>query len=112
MAPRLTGTVIEVLAALMRAGNDGAYGREIAEVAGLSKTTIYDILARLEQAGWASSEWEDVDPRTEKRPRRRVYRLTTSGRETASRAVDARIAALTGRDTTPDPEWRPGPAFP
>jgi PadR family transcriptional regulator PadR len=111
MVPRLTGTVIEVFAALLRAGDDGAYGREIADAAGLSKTTIYDVLIRLEHAGWALSEWENVDPRTEKRPRRRVYRLSASGRETASRAVEARVAALTGRDTKSDPARRPGHAL-
>lgn len=74
---RLTGTVIKVLASLLRAGVDGAYGNEIAQRAAVSKTRIYDVLARLEKAEWATSEWEDANPSREKRPRRRIDRLTS-----------------------------------
>jgi PadR family transcriptional regulator, regulatory protein PadR len=49
--------------------------------------TAYPILLRLENEGWVTSRWEDIDPHVEKRPRRRYYRLTASGAVQASTAV-------------------------
>jgi len=104
---RLTGTVNKVLAALMRAGVDGAYGHEIARDSAVSKTTIYDVLARIENERWATSGWESVDPRAKKRPRRRIYRLTPQGQEVACKAIERELRALTGaRDVAP---WLPRP---
>jgi PadR family transcriptional regulator, regulatory protein PadR len=93
---RLTGTVTKVLAALQRAGEDGSYGREIAEDASVSRTTIYDVLARIERAGWATSAWEDIEPSEEKRPRRRVYRLTGAGEQVALQTIEADLRAIVG----------------
>jgi PadR family transcriptional regulator, regulatory protein PadR len=45
---------------------------------GLQPGTAYPILLRLEHEGWVASRWEDIDPRAEKRPARRYYRLTAS----------------------------------
>jgi PadR family transcriptional regulator PadR len=42
---------------------------------------------RLERDGWVSSRWEDIDPRAEKRPKRRYYRLSAEGAVQASAAV-------------------------
>lgn len=95
------------MAALQRAGADGAYGSEIAQAAGVSKTTIYDVLARIEKAKWATSEWEDIDPSHEKRPRRRIYRLTADGTTVACRAVESNVGALLG--TGPGVHWLPRP---
>lgn len=105
---RLTGTVVRVLSALSRADGQGAYGNEIARAAGVSKTTIYDILARIESAKWATSEWETADPRETKRPRRRLYRLTAEGARVACKAIEEELDALTGG--RPDERWvlRPG----
>ena len=47
----------------------------------------YPILLRLEHEGWVTSRWEDVDPRAEKRPARRYYRLTAGGAVQASAAL-------------------------
>jgi PadR family transcriptional regulator PadR len=44
------------------------------------------ILARLENAEWLESWWEEADPREQGRPRRRYYRLSEDG------AVQARTA--------------------
>jgi PadR family transcriptional regulator PadR len=41
----------------------------------------------LEREGWVTSRWEDVDPRAEKRPARRYYRLTAGGAVQASAAL-------------------------
>jgi PadR family transcriptional regulator PadR len=51
------------------------YGLELAHRAGFKTGTVYPALAALEQTGLMESRWEDVDPSTEGRPRRRLYRL-------------------------------------
>lgn len=51
---------------------------------GLASGTLYQILLRLESAGWFVSQWEAVDPASVGRPRRRLYRSTSSGLARAS----------------------------
>lgn len=81
------------------------YGLEIAKAAKLPTGTIYPILARLEEAGCLVSEWEQVDPAEEGRPRRRYYRLTAPGERFAleqpgaviNRGTPARLATPRAR---------------
>jgi PadR family transcriptional regulator, regulatory protein PadR len=100
MALRLTVQVLLVLQALLREPGREMYGLELSEETGLLPGTAYPILLRLENEGWVTSRWEDVDPRAEKRPARRYYRLTASGAVQASAAVTnarrPRGAALRG----------------
>src|SRR5580692_5798815 len=84
MALRLTVQVLLVLQALLREPGREVYGLELSEETGLLPGTAYPILLRLENQGWVTSRWEDVDPRTEKRPARRYYRLTANGAVQAS----------------------------
>jgi len=70
------------------------YGLELANASGLKTGTIYPALARLEQAGWVSSYWEDVDPSAAGRPKRRLYRLTGEGADAARSAVDEQLRRL------------------
>jgi DNA-binding PadR family transcriptional regulator len=67
------------------------YGLELSEETGLQPGTAYPILLRLEDEGWVTSRWEDIDPRVEKRPARRYYRVTAGG------AVEARAALARAR---------------
>jgi PadR family transcriptional regulator len=87
MALRLTVQVLLVLQALLREPSRELYGLELSEETGLLPGTAYPILLRLEGEGWLTSRWEDVDPRVEKRPARRYYRLTAGGAVQASAAV-------------------------
>jgi len=64
-----------VLRELMADPTRSMYGLEICSAAGLPSGTIHPILARLERFGWLESDWEDVDPHEQGRPRRRYYRL-------------------------------------
>jgi PadR family transcriptional regulator, regulatory protein PadR len=87
MTLRLTVQVLLVLQALLREPGRELYGLEVCEETGLLPGTAYPILLRLEDQGWVTSRWEDVDPRAEKRPARRYYRLTAGGAAQASAAV-------------------------
>jgi DNA-binding PadR family transcriptional regulator len=54
-------------------------GADIMKTARVSSGTLYPILLRLERVGVLSSRWEDERPQDLGRPRRRLYRITSSG---------------------------------
>jgi PadR family transcriptional regulator len=84
---RLTMQTVLVLTALLRDPGRELYGLELSEETGLLPGTTYPILQRLENEGWVTSCWEDIDPSAEKRPARRYYRLTAAGAPLAMAAV-------------------------
>jgi DNA-binding PadR family transcriptional regulator len=104
--PRITAAVLGIFAVLADDVTRPRYGLEIAKAASLSHTTIYDTLARLETAGWLSSAWETRDPHAEKRPRRRLYRLTPLGERIAQRSIESQLQML-NRERSP--RWAPEP---
>jgi PadR family transcriptional regulator, regulatory protein PadR len=59
-------------------------GADVHERCRLASGTLYPILLRLESAGWFTSRWESIDPSSAGRPRRRLYRLTSTGLKRAS----------------------------
>lgn len=71
--PRLTEATLDVLEVLL-SGDEELYGLKIARVIGRPTGSVFPILARLEETGWATSEWEEGD-RAARGPRRRFYRL-------------------------------------
>lgn len=70
-------------------------GADVHKRCGIASGTLYPILLRLESAGWFVSRWEAIDPASEGRPRRRLYRLTRSGLARASE-----VFASIGRGVT------------
>jgi PadR family transcriptional regulator PadR len=106
-APRITLQTIAVLRVLLDEPTNGHYGLEMARAAGLKSGTIYPILARLEQAGWITSAWEDIDPVAAGRRPRRYYQLTVMGTQRAQKALrDAQQLV------SPDPVFLPGRPLP
>ena len=106
MTLRLTVQVQLVLQALLRDPARDMYGLEVSEETGLQPGTAYPILLRLEHEGWVASRWEDIDPRAEKRPARRYYRLTPHGAAAARTELAAlyqRLAPARGEVTRPRP---------
>ena len=77
--PRLTAQNLKVLALLMSRANDELSGAEIGRATKLLSGTLYPILLRLEEAGWAESRWEVENPHELGRPRRRFYQITGVG---------------------------------
>jgi PadR family transcriptional regulator, regulatory protein PadR len=80
---RLTWHLQAVLAVFLSQPGEELYGLEIATKAGILGGTMYPLLARLEQAGWLTSRWEDLDETAAGRRRRRYYRLTADGERSA-----------------------------
>jgi DNA-binding PadR family transcriptional regulator len=87
-SPRLTGPTLKVLAQLITAAPIGVSGAEISRATNMLSGTLYPILFRLERAGWLESEWEEGDPSEMGRPRKRLYRFTSLGRQEGRRAFE------------------------
>ena len=91
---RLTQPTLKVLRLLLEKPREGRSGAEISKTAKVGSGTLYPMLARLEAAGWLSSEWEAIDPRVAWRPRQRFYKLTALGQNSALAALaDLQIVA-------------------
>ncbi|MEH6373574.1 PadR family transcriptional regulator [Streptomyces sp. KLMMK] len=103
--PKMTRTTLDVLSVLVTQDQE-LYGLKIAQATGVLTGTIYPILARLEQAGWVTSEWESGEEPDSRGPRRRFYRLTPNGLQRAQSALQR---AASRRTAAPG---RPGAAGP
>jgi len=76
---RLSERGLRVLHFLIQQPTAHRSGADIAKATGVGSGTLYPLLARLEAAGWLSSQWEKVEPSEAGRPRRRLYVLTGVG---------------------------------
>jgi PadR family transcriptional regulator PadR len=84
---RLTQPTLKVLRFLLEKPREGRSGAEMSKATKVGSGTLYPMLARLESAGWLSSEWEEIDPSEAGRPRRRFYKLTAVGQNNARAAL-------------------------
>lgn len=102
---RMTIPTRLVLQVMLSSPGSHWYGLEIGREAGLRSGTIHPILARLERRGWITSEWEEIDPKTEGRPRRRYYQLTGQGVVSARTALEKAFRSAPDRNPLrPAPE--------
>jgi DNA-binding PadR family transcriptional regulator len=83
----MTTSVLKVLSAMLTDVAVERYGLDLMHDTGLASGTLYPILVRLDQAGWVTSQWEDIDPVAEGRPSRRYYLLTPHGVAAARREL-------------------------
>jgi PadR family transcriptional regulator, regulatory protein PadR len=81
---RMSLQTLKVLEAFLENPSDQLAGADIHLRSGIASGTLYPILLRLEAAGWFSSRWESIDPSKAGRPRRRLYKLTSTGMRRAS----------------------------
>lgn len=84
---RLSGPTLKVLKLMLEKPREGRSGAEISRALGIGSGTLYPLLARLENADWMRSEWEQVDPSEVGRPRKRFYKLTGQGQTRARKAL-------------------------
>ncbi|WP_316219089.1 PadR family transcriptional regulator [Bradyrhizobium sp. SZCCHNR2026] len=80
---RMSGPTLKVLKVLLESAREAKSGAEISKTTGLGSGTVYPVLQRLEAARWIAGGWEDVNPSAVGRPKRKLYRLTPSGRASA-----------------------------
>jgi PadR family transcriptional regulator PadR len=76
---RMSLQTLKVLEAFLESPTEQLSGADVHLRCGIASGTLYPILLRLESAGWFVSQWESIDPSSAGRPRRRLYRLTTTG---------------------------------
>jgi DNA-binding PadR family transcriptional regulator len=90
MAPiRMTHPTALILKAL---ASGYRFGFDIMDATGLPSGTVYPALRRLQDARMVSSTWESKrDAHSDRRPRRRLYELTSAGRR-ALQDAEARLA--------------------
>jgi len=95
---RITPATIDVLDALTSATGP-VWGLAVIKSSGRPSGSVYPILERLEQAGWARSSWEDDPARVG--PRRRFYELTDDGAAAATQAIASFARTARGSSTAP-----------
>lgn len=80
---RISGKGLAILNTFMQSPADKLHGYDLMQAAEVSSGTLYPLLMRFEKEGLLTSEWEEVDPQQEGRPRRRLYRITGQGQRVA-----------------------------
>lgn len=83
---RLTRTTTRALLGFLQAPGSWRYGYDLMKATGLSSGTLYPLLARLAEAGWLASRWEESD--LPGKPPRQLYRLTATGQREARLALE------------------------
>ncbi len=77
----LTGPLGRVLRVFLADISAQRYGYDLMKAAGVQSGTLYPMLARLQDQGLVTSEWESHDDPG--RPPRKYYKLTGEGARTA-----------------------------
>jgi PadR family transcriptional regulator, regulatory protein PadR len=103
---KLTGPLERVLRAFLADPTAPQYGYDLMRAAGLPSGTLYPMLARLQDQGLVSSEWEPQPQDAGGRPARKYYQLTGEGIRVA-RLELARASLATAPGT--QPSARPAP---
>jgi PadR family transcriptional regulator, regulatory protein PadR len=91
---KLTAALERVLRAFLTDPSEYRYGYDLMRAARLPSGTLYPMLARLQEQGLVTSEWESrPDGQAEGRPPRKYYRLTAEGARVARLEVSQAAAA-------------------
>ncbi|SRR5208283_1878893 len=101
---KLTGSLERVLRVFLADTTARQYGYELMRAARLPSGTLYPMLARLQDQGLVTSEWEPQPADAGGRPPRKYYQLTAEG---------ARVARLElARASRTSPRGAHGTAWP
>ena len=101
---RLSAPTLNVLHLYVTRPHMSRAGTEIAKAAGISAGTLYPLLGRLEASGWLESNWENVDPKSVGRPRRRFHRMTDLGLSRARKVLAELQLPISGAAVTEPPK--------
>lgn len=85
--PRLSYQGLLVLRAFIQMPRKELCGADLIKLTGLSSGTLYPLLLRFEKHRILESYWEDSFPERIGRPRRRLYKLTMGGIQTAHKKL-------------------------
>jgi PadR family transcriptional regulator, regulatory protein PadR len=104
---KLTVTLERVLRVFTADPSAHRYGYDLMKAARLHSGTLYPMLARLQEEGLVTSQWEERPP--DGRPPRKYYQLTGEGLRVA-RLELARAAQKAPRPAQKTPQPVPGSA--
>jgi PadR family transcriptional regulator, regulatory protein PadR len=109
---RITAPLLDVLEALLDSFATGSetHGWAMAKQTKRSGPTVYNVVSRLEGMGWVTSRWEEQEAQLN-RPRRRLYRLSPDGAESARVLLAERRPAAVRLPATDQPGTATGFAF-
>jgi DNA-binding PadR family transcriptional regulator len=96
---KLTGPLERVLRVFLADVAERQYGYDLMRAARLSSGTLYPMLARLQDEGLVSSQWEPQPADAGGRPPRKYYQLTAEGARVAR--LELASAALAAPRTVP-----------
>jgi PadR family transcriptional regulator PadR len=91
---RITVAVATVLRVFVDDPGAPRHGYELMQLTGYPSGKLYQILARLQAAGWLTKETELVDTAQVGRPARRLYRIESAAVEPARQELAALSAQL------------------
>jgi len=101
---KLTGPLERVLRVFLADATARQYGYDLMKAAGLPSGTLYPMLARLQDQGLVTSEWEPRPADAAGRPPRKYYQLTAEGARVARlELAHASLAARRGAHGTARP---------
>jgi DNA-binding PadR family transcriptional regulator len=104
---RLSQAALKVLKYFLQDVGTPRSGAELSTATQVGSGTLYPMLARLEVAGWLTSEWEGIDPSVARRPRRRFYKLTGRGQTSASKALgELQVQVVPGKLAPGELAWK------
>lgn len=84
---RVTRSVISVLEAMVTQPTTNWWGLDLARQCGLPTSTVYGVLARLEDAGLVDAAFEKGNSVELGRPLRRLYQLSPDGAIESNRMI-------------------------
>jgi DNA-binding PadR family transcriptional regulator len=102
----------KILSVFLADPSQEQYGFGLMRSTGVKSGALYPILDSLERLGWVEAYDENIDERAERRPRRRLYRLTDLGETEATGALvefhsDQVAVPPRLQDLLPQPYWEP-----
>ncbi|WP_067452087.1 PadR family transcriptional regulator [Actinomadura macra] len=109
---RVTAPLLDVLEALLESHRQDAevHGWQLMRTTRRAGPTVYRVLDRLEDSGWVTTRWEQVNP-DPSRPRRRFYRLSPTGLAEAHRLLAEHRPEVPERAARLPARGEPGTAF-
>lgn len=93
MNPRMSLATAQVLSEMLKRPADEFYGMELIKATGIPSGSLYPIMMRLEDHGWVTSHWEDLE---EGKRKRKFYRFTPLGERRATEEVNAISSRIGG----------------
>ena len=93
---KLTGALERLMRALLADPSARRYGYDLMKAARLPSGTLYPMLARLQDQGLVTSEWELVRDDANGRPPRKYYQLTGEGIRELAQAARATPRSMHG----------------